>query len=207
MRGVAPPDHDEAEPEPEATLVTSARAISLEYLLTAAAWQDSLLQNYRALLLSSQSLLFALGAGLFVAELAMRSAGRVYLIAGLLLGVSGSGLYATRRLQQVVLARGQDVNFWHQTIILSENELPPHQRPFTAFKVHQKQRRESARYETVFLRKRPVSEDEVRDLIGKGLGHTRRVIDRHLAYLLIGGWCLLILGAVGYAVYAAVAGV
>ena len=46
------------------------------------------LQAYRTLLLSSQALLLALGAGLFVADLAMNSAVQVYAVSALMVAIA-----------------------------------------------------------------------------------------------------------------------
>lgn len=135
----------------------------------------------------------------------MTSEARAYSVAALLVCVSAAGMATTVRLRQVVLARGRDVNFWHAKIILVEKELPREQRPFTEFKVHQKQHRQGL--QEMFLADTDIGPHDVEQLIEKGLGHTRRVVDRNLAHMMLGGWFLLVLGSVGYAISIAIGGI
>jgi hypothetical protein len=99
----------------------------------------------------------------------------------ILLAVWGLHLFSNSRLKAVVFARGQDVNYWHRAIIRLEQSLEPEQRYFTAFKVHQQSRRKDLGYlQRTYLSDHELTDDEVDEMIGKGLGHTRRVIDKQL---------------------------
>lgn len=183
-----------------------ARSDRLGSLLTAAAWQDSLLQAYRTLLLSSQALLLALGTGLFVADLAMDSAVRVYIASVLVLAIAIGGSYANLRLQGVVKLRSNDVDFWHEEILLYETSLPSPERLFTWFKLYQRGK-ELGRAPNEPRRHTLLENCSIPDLTGAGLGYTRKVIDQQVARTLLGGWALLAVGALGYMVAVAIAGI
>ena len=178
----------------------------LGFLLTAAAWQDSLLQAYRTLLLSSQAPLFALGTALFVADLVMTTTARVYIVSGLVLAIAIGGAYVNWRLQDVVRSRSDDVDFWHEEILLRETSLPPQERLFTVFKLHQRDK-ENGRAPNDPRRDALIESVSIPALTGAGLGYTRKVIDRHFARTLLGGWALLAAGTVGYVVIVAIAGI
>lgn len=188
----------------DSQLPTQVRSGHLEFLLTAAAWQDSLLQAYRTLLLSSQALLFALALALFAADLAMNSAVRVYIASCLVLAIAIAGSYAHWRLQGVVRSRGQDVDFWHEEILLCETSLPAAERAFTRFKFRQQDKAlvpDSARPRDALP-----EEYRVSDLTGAGIGYTRNLVDRHVARTLVGGWFLVAVGVVGYMAVVAISG-
>jgi hypothetical protein len=173
--------------------------------LSAAAWQDSLLQAYRTLLLASQAPLLALGTAFFVADLAMNSAIQVYVVSGLVLAIAIGGAYANWRLQGVVRSRGDDVDFWHEEILFYETSLPPRERLFTWFKLHQ-QCKEQGRLLNGPRRDALLESVSIPALTGAGLGYTRKVIDRHFARALLSGWALLTAGTVGYVVTVALTG-
>lgn len=178
----------------------------LGFLLAAAAWQDSLLQSYRTLLWSSQAPLLALGTALFVADLLMDSAVRVYVVSGLVLAIAIGGAYVNWRLQSVIRSRGDDVDFWHEEILLREASLPPRDRLFTWFKLRQ-QNKEQGRAPNDPRRDELLEGLAIPALTGAGLGYTRKVIDRQFARTLLGSWALLAAGTVGYAVTVAIAGI
>lgn len=178
----------------------------LGFLLTAAAWQDSLLQAYRTLLLSSQALLLALGTGLFVADLTMNSSVQVYVVSALVLAVAIGGGLTNWRLQRVVRSRSTDVDFWHEEILLHETSLPSKERVFTWFKLDQRGK-EQGRAPNDPRRDTLLETYSIPELTGAGLGYTRRVIDRQVTRTLLGGWALLALGALGYAAAVAIVGI
>ena len=93
----------------------------------------------------------------------------------------------------------QDINHWHLRLILSENLFEPSQRAFMLFKTWQHAKRASVEHFIPrFLPPDGISEAEAEVLIGKGLGHTRRVVDVNLFDCLQIFW---------YAVFAASFGV
>jgi hypothetical protein len=178
----------------------------LAFLLNAAAWQDSLLQAYRTLLVSSQTLLLALGTALFVAGLTMSSEVQVYVVSALVITIAIGGACANWRLQRVVRSRSDDVDFWHEEILLHEKLLPLEERLFTWFKLRQ-QGKERGRVPNDPRRETSLDQLSVPDLTLAGLGYTRNVIDRQLVGALLGGWALLSVGTAGYVVAVAIAGV
>jgi hypothetical protein len=178
----------------------------LGFLLTAAAWQDSLLQSYRTLLLSLQTLLLALGTALFVAGLAMNSPVQVYVVSALVLIIAFGGSYTYWRLQSVIQLRSSDVDFWHEEILLCETSSAPAERLFTWFKIYQ-QGKEQGRAPNDPRRHTLLEDLSIRDLTGAGLGYTRKVIDRQVGRTLLGGWALLVIGTAGYTVAVAIAGI
>jgi hypothetical protein len=178
----------------------------LGFLLAAAAWQDSLLQAYRTMLLTSQALLLGIGTGLFVAELAMKSQVQVYVVSSLVVVVALGGSRANWRLQRVVRTRSTDVDFWHEEILECERALPLDGRAFTWFKDSQLNR-EEGRPPNNPRRKAVLKRRSIPELTSAGLGYTRNVIDRQVARILLGGWGLLAFGALGYTTAVAIAGV
>lgn len=185
---------------------TSIPGDRLGFLLAAAAWQDSLLQAYRTLLLASQAPLLALGTALFAADLILNSALQVYVVSGLIFAIAIGGAYANWRLQSVVKSRSDDVDFWHEELLLCETSLPPAERLFTWFKLRQWDK-EHGRAPNDTRREALLGSVPIPALTGAGLGYTRKVIDRHFARTLLGGWVLLMAGAVGYVVTVAIAGI
>jgi hypothetical protein len=184
-----------------------------EFLLAGATWQDSLLQTYRSIHLGYQAITFAIGVGIFAAALAISGSGTIHLVQvaalSTLIGVVAAGsLYVLARMRRIVQARGEDVSFWHRKLILHEGRVAGVRRPFTEFKVHQKMGRSDAGYlmEKFLggLTDRPYEEHDVDLLIEKGLGHTRRVLDRNLFRGIAVAWWLLIAYTAANLAYTAV---
>lgn len=171
---------------------------NLEYLLEAAAWQDALLQSYRSLHVTIQSILLALAAGLFVAIFSLQTLYSAIVAYVVLVGMWVFQIYTSRTFRAIIHARGEDVNFWHREIILQEQYLDPRQRHFTRFKIHQKLHRGDAEYlRDLFLSDSDaeITPTDADKLIEKGLGHTRRAVDQQLFQRMTWIWILLILGA------------
>ena len=173
-----------------------------DFLLQGAIWQDSLLQSYRSLHIAIQAALLAVGIGLFVASFAAKNS---YPFLCFLLLVIFFVLHCllNRKMQAIVKNRCEDVDYWHRAIIQTERRLPVEQRQFAKFKIAQKiksgQKEESLN--AVFLSEeadRPeYSKDEMEKLLGKGIGHTRRVIDKNLFKGISISWYFL-LAATGF---------
>ncbi len=178
----------------------------LEFLLAAAAWQDSLLQAYRTLFLALQAVLLALGTALFAAGLTMKSPVQVYVVSALVLAVALGGLLTHWRLKNVIEMRSSDVDFWHREILLCETSSAPAERLFTRFKIYQ-QGKETKRMGSDPCRDALLENHSIRDLTCAGLGYTREVIDSHVARTLLGGWGLLLVGAFAYTAIVAIFGV
>jgi hypothetical protein len=94
-----------------------------ERLIYFATLQDSLLQSYRNILLSSQSILF--GIAVFIAS------GANPLFVFFLLPIA---LYMIRKWMQIAQSRGFDVWFFHLRLLRAERGTPPKADLFRRFK-------------------------------------------------------------------------
>lgn len=171
----------------------------VQYLLAGAQLNDSLLQSYRTMHLTVQSIFVAAGLGLFVAILILDGLLESSLGCFFLLALSVVALFTLYYMKRIILARGEDVNFWHRRLILAEQELPAHQRHFTEFKVEQQARRGKVGHlRDLFLTAERIKPEDVTLLVQEGLGHTRRVLDRWLFRGILSMWVLLALLGAGY---------
>lgn len=161
------------------------------FLLAASAWQETLLQSYRSLHVTIQGFLIAASSAILAVQLtgavqeqsARPLAAALFnvvftVLLGLLLWLQGK---TATELQGVVESRAADINHWHKVTMLSENDLEPSQRAFTYFKLWQHANRADVIHVLPqYLAEEGISEAAVEELIGKGLGHTRRVLDVNL---------------------------
>lgn len=173
----------------------------LGFLLDAAAWQDSLLQSYRSLHITIQSILLALAAGLFVAVISLADVLSFSIALVALLTMWAFQKYTTGKFKRIIIARGEDVNFWHREILLAEQQVEISRRHFTKFKVFQKLHRQDAEYlQNTFLSSKKASAEDISVLVEKGLGHTRLAIDEQLFQRISWIWNLFTIGGVGVVV-------
>jgi len=108
------------------------------------------------------------------------------LLLGLLLWLQAR---TAAELHGVIESRAADINHWHEVTMLSENMFEPSQREFTYFKMWQHaQRADVTHLLPRYLAEEGISEAAAKELLGKGLGHTRRVLDVNL-FARIGGLC------------------
>lgn len=154
----------------------------IDRLLAASAWQDSLLQSYRSLHLTIQSILLATSAGLLITLVTIADFWGSLTAFIVMIFMFFFQLFITKTFKRIVEMRGKDVNWWHREIIKSEQKLKPEERYFTKFKISQKLHRDDSSYLTdTFLSPTTDYKDENIDtLISKGLGHTRYAIDNEL---------------------------
>ena len=161
------------------------------FRLAGAQWQDSLLQSYRMIHVTIQGFLITAGAAVLAVQLTsaiQKNDAHPIQVAvfsavfTLLLGVLFLLQNRTAtELRGVVDSRAEDVNHWHRLVILSENGFAPQQRPFTAFKRWQQlQRVNLEEIERELVAMPEASIEYATKLIGRGLGHTRKVIDHNL---------------------------
>ena len=180
-----------------------------QFLLTAAAWQDTLLQSYRSLHVTMQGSLVTA----WVIVLAVQLTGAVQyasietpLSSHYLSDIFFNGIFTALlvflfwfqrktalKLKGVVKSRTGDIDYWHRIIIMSENEFEPSQRAFTSFKTWQ-----HAHHGDIeplmpkFMPQEGIGEELAAELIGKGFGHTRQVLDiRLLEHLQYAWWVIL----------------
>ncbi len=179
-----------------------------EYLIAAVTWQESLLQAYRSLHVTVQSILLALGVGLFVVPLtdSPNLTLSAILVAVLLLMLFLLHAKSSQKFAGVVLARGKDINWWHAKLIQCEQGMPSKSRYFTSFKIHQQTQRDVNNED---LKQKYLSDDsnsrltesDCQSLIGSGLGHTRMVIDQQLFQWIEVIWFFILLATSGVLIF------
>ncbi len=109
-------------------------SVDVDQVLAQAAWNDSILQSYRGLFVTTQSILLAIGTGLFgIAILADRFVQA--LLASLLLTVLVAiAVYFTWQVRALIVERRQRVNFLVRWLIKAEKSWPLPSRHITIFK-------------------------------------------------------------------------
>lgn len=151
----------------------------LEMLWQGAFYQDSLLQSYRNYHLFVQSILIATSAGIIIGILSIASLLTSFFAYCLLVVLSGLGIYLLRKMHTLIIKRGEDVDFFHNQILLFEKSFPKENQVMSMFKVYQKFNRYSENLNEYFEKFELT--DEIRSqLTEKGKGHTRRILDKNL---------------------------
>lgn len=97
----------------------------IDYLLAQAQLNDSLLQSYRQIHLTIQSIFLAIGVGLSVAITTFKECFQIVLTTLTLTLLAGISLYILFRLREIITARGEDVSFWHRKLILVSKAYRP----------------------------------------------------------------------------------
>jgi hypothetical protein len=166
---------------------------SIEYILNLANMQDSLLQGYRSMSLTLQSIFIAIASGLAIAVLSFSNIFQSISSLVMLTSTSVLSIFLLAKVRRIILARGNDVNFWHKKLIKLEQELPNDQRYFTEFKIHQKLKREqSESTSNIFNSFRKIEDGDIDLILEKGLGHTRKILDKWLFVGLLFIWLIII---------------
>jgi hypothetical protein len=167
------------------------------FYLAASAWQDSLLQSYRTFHVTIQGFLITAGMTVLSVQLtgAVQGAAPEVLsnlklaldvIFNAFYGMLLSLLYWLQRrltdeLSGVAANRALDVNHWHLLTIMIENDLDVEQRSFTYFKMWQQAKRQDVQHLlSKYTLGGGITLQQAEELIGKGLGHTRYVLDVNL---------------------------
>ncbi len=160
------------------------------FLLAAADWQESLLQNYRSFHCTIQSILLATCSTVFAVQLAtlatvVNSSTQLPLVHTCYTLTLITLLYFQKRtstdMYGVISSRARDIDYWHKAIILCENQLVAGDRNFTHFKVWQRaQRQDVSDLFTKYMPVEGVTAENAEEILGKGVGHTRRVLDVNL---------------------------
>jgi hypothetical protein len=166
----------------------------LDYILNAAIMQDSLLQSYRTLSLTLQSIFIAIASGLAIAVLSFSDLFQAISSLLMLTSLSILSIYLLVKVRKIILARGNDINFWHKKLIIQEQSLPLDQRYFTEFKIHQKLKREQSEYlNDLFSGSKKINEKDAELIVEKGLGHNRKVLDKWLFIGLLIIWLIILI--------------
>ena len=109
--------------------------VSLSYLASHARNLEALLQTYRQINLTTQSVFLVLGTFLLSRILESQNRDIMLFLEFLLLSITIFSNIVLWRFQKVILARGEDVNWWHKEIVRAEQKLSPEERVFTRFKI------------------------------------------------------------------------
>ena len=165
-------------------------------LLSAASIQDSLLQAYRQITLTFQGLLFTGATVLLSLVFGTTDAPTAKASAFVLLIVVVLALVTLSRMAGVIEHRGKDVTNFHELILRAEQSAPPELRFFTLFKRAQHDRRDIHSLIGVpdYVALTP---SQIRELLDAGLRHTRRSLDRTVAW----GIAVLWLAITGSAIW------
>jgi len=174
----------------------------LGYIIEGAELTDNLLQSYRNFHLTLQSIFIATGAGLSIAIIAFDEIIQFALATLILILLAIISLYILFKMHRIIIARGKDVNFWHRELIKSEQNLLPKNRYFTKFKIHQKLHRADIEHiQELFLSERKINDKDIDIIIEKGLGHTRKILDRWLFVGIGILWVILVAISVCFSIY------
>jgi hypothetical protein len=142
---------------------------------------ESLLQTYRQINLTTQSVFLVLGTFLLSRIIETPDIPVALFIELLLVSLTVFSLIAMWKFQKVIIARGEDVNWWHTQIVLAEQSLPPEERIFTRFKIFQSKDRLTPEQIGRFLNPEDrAAGEEIQMLLGADLDHVRKVINRYI---------------------------
>ena len=93
----------------------------------------------------------------------------------------------------MIVSRARDIDYWHRLVILSENLLPATDRAFTSFKVAQQAKRADVDHLPIDATPETgITDDRAKQLIEKGLSHTRNALDVNLFRRLTHLWIALV---------------
>ena len=158
----------------------------LSVLWKGADYQDKLLQSYRNILLTIQSVFTCMGGGLTLAVIFSKTASDFFFTYGLLVVISAVGIYLLYISKNIIHARSEDVDYFHNQIIHFEKSLVnKNDQVLTKFKVYQKYHRKKEDI-NAFFQSFEVTDEIRQNLTEKGKGHTRKLLDYYL-YLAFGG--------------------
>ena len=162
----------------------------LTALWKGAAYQDHLLQSYRKLNIILQSALLGIGMWLFMVMGRFGHSVTDWLTYWLLAAVTALALYVMWTMKRLIAARSEDVNYYHNQIMEAEQSLPKEQQVLTAFKVYQKYGRKETATTSFFLNFELTPAIQ-KQLIEKGSGHTRKLLDRNVPIGFLCIWVFL----------------
>ena len=173
-------------------------AVNLNYLASHSRNLESLLQTYRQIDLTAQSVFLVLGTFLLsrILEAGLFYVSLFFELVLIILSVFSN--VVMRKFQKVILSRGEDVNWWHKRIILAEHALPPDERAFTEFKINQSigvmNDEEIARF---LGSDEPITNVLIEKLLDADQNHIRKVINSYIFKVINLMWFIIILLSVG----------
>ncbi len=162
----------------------------LNNLYTESGIQDNLLQSYRNFHLVMQSIFIAIGTGISIMLITTNELKSFILMLIIHISVAFLAVYSLVKIRKVIIARGKDVDYWHNKIIEAEKKLESHNKYFTRFKIYQKFHRKNIDDEE--FKRIEIKEEFLSSLTEKGKGHTRKVLDNNLFYVFIFIWLIFI---------------
>lgn len=156
----------------------------LTFLWQGAKYQDDLLQSYRKFHFTLQATLLTIGSGLSTAILLIDDNLKAKAIYVLLIIITAFATYLLHVMQKLIMARREDVNYYHLEILKVEKTLPAEEQILTAFKIYQKYKKGHSDEKKIVHN----AEGSPTQLIEKRRGHTRKVLDRNLTIFFLAIW-------------------
>ena len=170
----------------------------LNYLAAHSRNLEALLQTYRQIDLTTQSVFFVLGTLILSRLFETNSMHIAIFLEFLLFCIALFSVITMRRFQRVIDARGGDVNWWHRKIVEAEQSLPPEERIFTKFKAHQSKKTLSNELiSKAFESKENLTKEEINLLLEADQGNVRRVINSSITRSIRLLWFALIILGIG----------
>lgn len=120
--------------------------VTLDFLSARAAFNDSLLQDYRGLLLTTQSVLIAVGTALLAIVILSERLAQALLASSFLTVLVLMAVYLVWQMRIAMTERAYHVDFWVRRIIEAEKNLPASLRGTTLFKLLQHTGRSNSEY-------------------------------------------------------------
>ena len=155
--------------------------VSLNYLAAHARNLEALLQTYRQIHLTTQSVFLVLGTFLLSQVLGASDLAHALFLEALLVTITVFSNLVMMKFSRVIRQRGEDVDWWYRKIIRLEQDLPPGDRLFTQFKMYQsRDRLEDENLARFLSESEPVSSDGVEVLLDADLDQVRRVINTYI---------------------------
>ena len=154
---------------------------SLNYLASHSRNLESILQSYRQIGLTTQSVFLVLGSFILSRVLESDSLQIAVFLEMLLLSMTVFSLLVMQRFQKVIIARGEDVNWWHKEIVKAEHHLPNAERSFTRFKIHQSRGKvKKAQYAPFLKDDGEIDKELIEQILDTDLEQIRKVINKYL---------------------------
>jgi len=173
-------------------------AVSMSYLASHSRNFEALLQTYRQINLTIQSVFLVLGTFLLSRIIETTEFDRACFLEILLVSHTVFSNIVMIKFQQVILMRGRDVNWWHTAIVQTEQLLPPEERFFTRFKVDQSRGRLDSELTARFLGPEgDVTDEEIAMLLNADIDHIRRVINTYILRGMRLIWVFILIISVG----------
>jgi len=162
----------------------------LTFLWRGAQYQDSLLQAYRSIHFTMQSVLLATGAALSAGTILARDRQKAWAVYVLLVIVTVLAFRLLHIMRKLIMSRRDDVNYFHHHILETEKEIAvADERVLTQFKAYQKFHKSNNNPATKFLVD-PLSEPQRQQLLEKDKEHTRQLLDANVSVYLLIVWAL-----------------